>query len=385
MPFGVCLPGGRVVETGRPGLHSFPSTVNPVAGGTPLVASSPTGWDSAPDESGTAGRGPSTGCRIGEPSGSLSTYRILLPGPGPSRAEAGGMQQLELFLRARHGVAGYGTLTANRFSRTEIERATGAGSIRRIARGTFAVPDADPELATAARNGASLTCVSAARLLGWWVLVPGTCAHIRRNSSKEIPGTRLHRGQRSPHRPVARPEQIVHDAFLPRLEALVLAESAVIRDAVGLHRLRQEFTGQRDWPIRLLLDSIRRTTASPLEVCARFHLLAAGIGFEEEVVVPGVGRVDFLMDGWLIVEIDGYAFHSGRVEFRKDRQRWNGSSSGGWVTLRMTAEMILHQPDEFIRLVMQTRDRWAGAAPPPRGAPVRHEEGNWETVARVSP
>ncbi|MDN3904317.1 hypothetical protein [Arthrobacter sp. YD2] len=286
------------------------------------------------------------------------------------------MQQLELFLRARHGVAGYGTLTANRFSRTEIERATSAGSIRRIARGTFAVPDADPELVTAARHGASLTCVSAARLLGWWVLVPATCAHIRRNSSKDIPGTRLHRGQRSAHRPVFLPEQIVHDAFkcLPRVEALVLAESAVICDAVGLPRLRQEFSGQRDWPIRLLLDSVRRTTASPLEVCARFHLLAAGIRFAEEVVVPGVGRVDFLIDGWLIVEIDGYAFHSGRLDYRKDRQRWNCSASGGWVTLRITAEMILHHPDEFICLVMRTRDKWAGGAP--RGdATVRHGTG----------
>ncbi|WP_146361742.1 hypothetical protein [Arthrobacter yangruifuii] len=139
-----------------------------------------------------------------------------------------------------------------------------------------------------------------------------------------------------------------------------MAESAVVSNAVGLAALREEFSGPRDWPIRKLLDTVRRTTASPLEVCARFHLLAAGFRIEEEVLLPGVGRVDFLIDGWLIVEIDGYAFHSGRVEYRKDRQRWNGSSSGGWITLRITAEMILHQPDEFVGLVMRTRDTWVG-------------------------
>ena len=152
---------------------------------------------------------------------------------------------------------------------------------------------------------------------------------------------------------------------------MVLAESAVVSNAVGLAELKQEFSGPRDWRIRRLLDTVRRTTASPLEVCARFHLLANGFRFQEEVPLPGIGRVDFLIDGWLILEVDGYAFHSGRMQYRKDRERWNCSSSGGWVTLRITAEMILHRPAEFIGLVERTRLAWgAGDRRYPVEAPV---------------
>ncbi len=72
---------------------------------------------------------------------------------------------------------------------------------------------------------------------------------------------------------------------------------------------------------------------------------------QREVVVEGVGRVDFLVGDRLIVELDGYEFHSGRAEYRNDRARWNRATARGLVTLRITAEMILRRPEEFIRLV----------------------------------
>ena len=137
-----------------------------------------------------------------------------------------------------------------------------------------------------------------------------------------------------------------------------MAESAVVQNAVGLQSLRAEFSRQRDWEVRILLETVRRSTASPLEVCARFHLLNAGLRVETEVELPGVGRVDFLIDGWLVLEIDGFAFHSGRGQYRTDRQRWNAAAAGGWITLRITAEMILHRPAEFVFLVRQTQARW---------------------------
>lgn len=273
------------------------------------------------------------------------------------------MHPIEAFLRSRHGVAQYRTLAANGFSRPAVKAVLDSGLLHRAGQGLVALEDADPRVVEAAAHGASLSCISAASLLGWWVLAPATSVHLRCDRALALPEVVVHRGRRSAHRLVAAPRDILRDAFrcLPRLDAMVLAESAVVSNAVGLAELKQEFSGPRDWRIRKLLDTVRRTTASPLEVCARFHLLAAGFRFQEEVPLPGIGRVDFLIDGWLILEIDGYAFHSGRTEYRKDRERWNCSSSGGWITLRITAEMVLHRPAEFIGLVERTRLAWGTA------------------------
>ncbi|UWX96006.1 hypothetical protein N2K95_09910 [Arthrobacter zhaoxinii] len=271
------------------------------------------------------------------------------------------MQQLEAFLLSRYGVASYGTLTANGFPRSTIDQALRTGIVRRVARGTFALPQADARLVDAARSQASLTCISAAEVLGWWLLAPPGSVHVRCDAARTIPGTVVHRGQRSAHRLIAPPRQILRDAFrcLPRLHALVMAESAVVTNAVGLQALQKEFSGQQDWHVRALLGTIRRTTASPLEVCARFHLLNAGLRVETEVALPGIGRVDLLVDGWLIIEIDGFAFHSSRAHYRVDRRRWNASAAAGWITLRITAELVLHRPEEFVKLVKMARDTWS--------------------------
>ncbi|MCC9204498.1 endonuclease domain-containing protein [Arthrobacter sp. zg-Y769] len=275
------------------------------------------------------------------------------------------MQQLEAFLLTRYGVASYGTLTANGFPRWTVNQALRTGIVRRVARGTFALPQADARLVQAARSQASLTCVSAAEVLGWWLLTPPETVHVRCDAARTIPGTVVHRGQRSAHRLIVPPWQILRDAFrcLPRLDALVMAESAVVTNAVGLQSLQKEFSGQQDWQVRALLGTIRRTTASPLEVCARFHLLNAGLRIETEVALPGIGRVDLLVDGWLIIEIDGFAFHSSREQYRGDRRRWNAAAAGGWVTLRITAELVLHRPDEFVELVQKARNMWSGRVP----------------------
>ncbi|MCQ1953119.1 endonuclease domain-containing protein [Arthrobacter sp. zg-Y238] len=270
------------------------------------------------------------------------------------------MQQLEAFLLTRYGVASYGTLTANGFPRRTIDQALHTGIVRRVARGTIALPQADARLVHAPRSQTSLTCISAADILGWWLLTPPETVHVRCDAARSIPGAIVHRGQRSAHRLIAPPRQILQDAFrcLPRLDALVMAESAVVTSAVGLQGLQEEFSGQQDWQVRALLGTIRRSTASPLEVCARFHLLNAGLRVETEVALPGIGRVDLLVDGWLIIEIDGFAFHSSREHYRADRRRWNASAAGGWITLRITAELVLHRPEEFVDLVKKTRDMW---------------------------
>ncbi|MFZ3452271.1 endonuclease domain-containing protein [Arthrobacter sp. 7Tela_A1] len=222
--------------------------------------------------------------------------------------------------------------------------------------GYYGLPDCPKELTLAASLGSSLSCASAAAILGWWLLEPPVQAHVRADRSIQHPGVCLHRGRRTRGRLIAAPADIVRDAFrcLPPLQALVIAESAVARNALTLRTLQHDLEQARDWQAQGLVAGMGRPKASPLEVCARYHLLAAGLEVQEEVLVPGVGRVDFVVAGRLIVEIDGFEFHSNRTHYRQDRNRWNAATAQGYHTLRITAELVLGNPGLFVQLVRES-------------------------------
>jgi len=58
-----------------------------------------------------------------------------------------------------------------------------------------------------------------------------------------------------------------------------------------------------------------------------------------------VGRVDLLVDGWLIVECDSEQFHGTWTVHKKDRRRDMAALDRGYATLRLLAEDILYRPD----------------------------------------
>ncbi|WP_396157490.1 endonuclease domain-containing protein [Arthrobacter sp.] len=263
------------------------------------------------------------------------------------------MERVEAFVRAHHGVIRYKVFAANGFKRAEIRRAVYSGAIRHTGRGTFAVEGAPEELLAAARMGVSLTCVSAARVLGWWVLESPDKLHVCSDTGRTVAGTVAHRGPRRAVRLIAPRQQVVVAALrcLPPIQALVIAESALAGKQVRLGALREAFHGPKDWKVRGLLDQVRGNAASPLEVCAEYWLRIAGLTAEPEVFLPGIGRVDFLVEGKLILEIDGYRFHSSREHYRRDRNRWNAATSSGYQTLRVTAELVLSSPEQFLGLV----------------------------------
>ena len=57
-----------------------------------------------------------------------------------------------------------------------------------------------------------------------------------------------------------------------------------------------------------------------------------------------MGPVDILIDGWLVLEGDGFEFHSNRADYRKDRRRGNRLALHGKVLLRFTYEDVRYHP-----------------------------------------
>jgi very-short-patch-repair endonuclease len=71
-----------------------------------------------------------------------------------------------------------------------------------------------------------------------------------------------------------------------------------------------------------------------------------GCSFDVQVRIDGVGRVDFVVDGWLIIECDSEAHHAGWAERRRDLRRDQAAAARGFVTYRPIAEDIMWNPDD---------------------------------------
>jgi very-short-patch-repair endonuclease len=94
--------------------------------------------------------------------------------------------------------------------------------------------------------------------------------------------------------------------------------------------------------LRYLVDG---RAESGSETLVRLMLRALGRRAELQVVIRGVGRVDLVVDGWLVVECDSKAFHSSWDQQREDRRRDQALAALGYVVYRPIAEDILYHPD----------------------------------------
>ncbi|MGJ9404644.1 hypothetical protein [Arthrobacter sp. KK5.5] len=74
--------------------------------------------------------------------------------------------------------------------------------------------------------------------------------------------------------------------------------------------------------------------------------------------------MDLEVDGTLLVEVDGRAYHSDEQSFTEDRRRWNELSIAGRSVLVLPAKPILWDPDSVLEPVgryFAARQRRAGA------------------------
>ena len=131
-----------------------------------------------------------------------------------------------------------------------------------------------------------------------------------------------------------------------------MVECALRRGETVTGFIEERLPGNRNGPARAALASVDLTGESAVEVVARLLLRGAGLDVRAQVAIAGVGRVDFLVEGFLIVEIDGAAYHSDRQALRRDRQRNNRSVLDGYTVLRFCYEDVMFFPDEVIALVL---------------------------------
>lgn len=137
------------------------------------------------------------------------------------------------------------------------------------------------------------------------------------------------------------------------------SESAVatLDTAITLKKLERRAIGRifAGEPIasRIISSRARPGSDSGVESLARQRLQDRGLAVEQQVAVPGVGRVDMLVEGRLFIEIDGFEFHSSPRAFAQDRRRDAAFVLGGLQRLRFAATDVLHEWSRVERTVLE--------------------------------
>ncbi|MGN7252289.1 endonuclease domain-containing protein [Arthrobacter sp. SAFR-014] len=251
-----------------------------------------------------------------------------------------------------------------------IRLAVRSGAVWRVERVLLAVPGADPELVAAGRSHGLLTCVSAAPRYKLWQLRPATQPHYWHSNGRAGDGCVNHRlalTQRRRHGTIAALPDVLLQALLclPPLESLVMVECAYNRGDIDLAFLRRYLTGNRCGKARDVLARVERGADSLLETLARVLFREAGIATETQVWIDGIGSVDFLLEGFLIVEIDGIAFHLESRQFKKDRRRDNAAAVRGLPVLRFFYDDVVHSPEAMLAQVREVLARGSSRWPQP--------------------
>ncbi|HEY4939195.1 MAG TPA: DUF559 domain-containing protein [Actinomycetota bacterium] len=104
-------------------------------------------------------------------------------------------------------------------------------------------------------------------------------------------------------------------------------------------------------------------SASELQAATRRLLVAAGLEFVEEFVVTDdhgnfVARVDFKLVGSpVVVESDGRANHSSKLDWQHDLDRRNLLTALGLSVIHITWDKVMNRPDEFLAEVQDAQAR----------------------------
>jgi len=277
------------------------------------------------------------------------------------------------------------TLLRHGVSLSDIADARASGYLNRPKRGWYHSPAADSDQRRAVLVGGRIGCVTALRRWGMWA---GTTdelhVHVAPTASRlrTVAATAVHGDQRPNPSPRLRRHRfaelsespgfritnagnpVIHwrdesfearaldwlvspaDALAEAVRCLSLEHAVACVDSALRHRV----ISATEWsdvhatlPERLstigtLIDA---SSDSGLESIARQRLRQRGHQVESQHPVPGVGRVDLLIDGLIALETDGDAFHSSKSQRANDRTRTLLAASVGLPTIRIGSEHLV--------------------------------------------
>lgn len=262
------------------------------------------------------------------------------------------------------GLAATHELYSRGWTKRSLAIAVAAGAIIRVRQGWYVLPSTPELQREGVRVGGRLGCVSGARLLGLSVRTSG---HVHVSVSPHTARLRSSTDQRVRLASLKLSGVIVHwndaDADGTRfvlgvrecLRQMSLCQSPEWVVAAADSAVRARLLTTSDWfdDIRVLPRRLRRLLSrvdpraeSITESVTRFRLEQLGFEPRLQVSIRGVGRVDMVIGERLVIEVDGYAYHSDPEAFEADRRRDARLSARGYRVLRFSYRQIMQRWSE---------------------------------------
>jgi very-short-patch-repair endonuclease len=204
----------------------------------------------------------------------------------------------------------------------------------------------------AVRVGGALSCVSALRHHGAWVLERDEL-HVRVARGVAVStGAVVH--WRDERRVTDTPLDSPETAFELGLACLPLRSAIVVADSVANKRIIPlaviETICMRTAKGRRVLAALEPRCESGLETLARLSLRRHRVRVRSQVEIPGVGRVDLVIGDRLVLELDGESFHQ---DFERDRARDRALIVAGYLPIRVSYRQLMHGWDAVERQLLE--------------------------------
>ena len=256
--------------------------------------------------------------------------------------------------RDQGGVATRSDLIRSGLSARQLDRFVAAGRLIRLRNGWLSVPEADLHIAAAVTIGGVLTCVSEARRTGIFarddgrlhIAVPSNAGRLR-----SVAGVtpKIHWGNQLIRRPNGATHDLLDNTLAhivdcqPTDWAIASIDSAMRVDrTMNADRLSSIASSAKSDRLKAILPMLDARSESGLESLLRVRLSEAGVRMQPQVRIEGY-RVDGLIGERLVIEADGYEFHSTRTDFERDRVRAARLQSLGYLILSFTYDQIVNE------------------------------------------
>lgn len=253
------------------------------------------------------------------------------------------------FVRAHGGIVHRQAILDAGASPTHLRAVLAAGHVDRVRRYWVADATAPVILRAAAEVTARVACVSAARHRGWWIPPDAPSdLHLHVHSRGQSPDGQAHVHWGTPIVPVSARDLVesVVDTLehvatcLPREQALVIWESAIIAEGVPLAELQR--VRWRSAAARELCGILTGLSDSGIETIFVSRIRPWGIPVRQQVRLIG-HPVDTLIGERLVAQLDGFAFHSSSADRTRDLAHDRALIAAGFTVLRFSYTEVIYR------------------------------------------
>jgi len=288
-------------------------------------------------------------------------HRVTVAGLRPLRRRAAmssvNTMDAELLAAVRgcYGAVRMRDLEPTRTQRRHIASLVRTGELIAYEHGVVGIPGAERAVVLARIHGGLLTCQAAMRYYGLPVAHGAEQVHLVVSDSgrfaavgREVIHVDRSQGSASPTRfPVqALPEALARflRCHLQDDSPLIALDAALHDERVTAEQIRNLLRGPGSARALARLDRASDRARSPLETLARLDLEAAGLGFEVGVEIEGVGEVDLVVEGWVVVDRPAPPCHGDESLSAPARWRARRLVARGFLPLRFTRkDVYAHQ------------------------------------------